>query len=409
MNRIFSGIGAASGSVALVLVMGLSPVRAAEQMLRLPATVQAGAMGDVRSADYAEAKTEPGINGEVELVRERYADGKVRIERQVTLSGDGNYVNHGAWKMYAPSGDVVAEGQYNFGARNGQWTKWSGYKDSPTFRESPFNHFKAPFMTQATFTNGKLDGEWIISDSNDRKVMMITFKDGKRNGPVTIWGPSGKVIRQSTYQNGTPVGDLLEINPKTGELARTATYDQGRKVVTKTNYWPGTRRKQSEIMYLAAKTVESVPDDFWTATLAKYESEGGDMRHGTTKTWYANGKPEQEGAYEYGKKTGTFTFWHENGQIAATGEYKDDLAEGNWTWWHENGQKSAVGKYAKGNLIGEWRWWDETGKLTKSQTYNGTESAQTTEPTEKQPTAAQPTEAENAKVSKRNVNHSTRR
>jgi antitoxin component YwqK of YwqJK toxin-antitoxin module len=409
MKRFLTGYGAASGCVALALVMGLSPARAAERMLRIPSIQQDQAAGDVKSADYAEVNTEPGIKGEVEVVRERYPDGKVRVERQVTLNGEGNYVNHGSWKMYAPSGDVAAEGQYNFGERNGQWTKWSSYKDSPTFRESPFNHFKAPFMTQATFTNGKLDGDWIISDSNDRKVMMITFKDGKRNGPATIWGPNGKVLRQTTYQNGTPIGDLLEINPKTGELARSATYDEGRKVVTRTNYWPGSRRKQSEIMYLAAKTVETTPDDFWTTTLAKYDSDGGDMRHGTTKTWYANGKQEQEGAYEYGKKTGTFTFWHENGQIAATGEYKDDLAEGNWVWWHENGQKSAIGKYTKGNLIGDWRWWDETGKLTKSQTYTGTESAQATEPSEKQPTAAQPTDTDVQKVSKWNLNRNMRR
>jgi antitoxin component YwqK of YwqJK toxin-antitoxin module len=187
-------------------------------------------------------------------------------------------------------------------------------------------------------------------------------------------------MRQITYKDGIPVGDMLEANPKNGELARTATFEEGRKVVTKTNYFPGTKKKQSEVMYLAAKTIESTPDDFWTIKLAKYGSEGGDMRHGTSKTWYANGKAEQEGSYEYGKKAGTFTFWHENGQVASTGEYKDDLAEGSWVWWHENGQKSAVGKYAKGTLMGEWRWWDETGKLTRQQTYTGTESA-STEPT----------------------------
>ncbi len=61
--------------------------------------------------------------------------------------------------------------------------------------------------------------------------------------------------------------------------------------------------------------------------------------------------------------------------MAVTGEYKADAADGTWIWWHKNGQKSAVGKYENGTLIGEWRWWDEGGKLTKRQTYTGTESA----------------------------------
>jgi antitoxin component YwqK of YwqJK toxin-antitoxin module len=303
------------------------------------------------------------------------------------LNNDGNYVNHGQWKMYSPTGDVVAEGQYNFGERNGLWTKWTARKDSNLLNENPYREFKAPFMSQATFVNGKLEGDWIISDSNDKKISIISFKNGLRNGTATTYLPNGKIMSQVAYQEGTPVGDLLEVNKK-GELARAGTYENGRKVVTKTNYFPGSaKKKQSEAVYLAAKTVETAPDDFWAVRMAKHAAEGSDERHGTTKSWYANGKPEMEGAYEYGKKAGAFTFWHENGQIAATGEYKNDVAEGTWVWWHENGQKSAIGKYTNGSLVGDWRWWDESGKLTKQKTFTGTESASN----EKAPTEAEPT------------------
>jgi antitoxin component YwqK of YwqJK toxin-antitoxin module len=401
MKRLFCSYRFASGCVALAVAMGMNSAARAEgrSIFRIPATLPIPLLSDIAATEYEEVKAEPGVVGEVELVRERYLDGKVRIERQVTLNNDGNYVNHGAWKMYSPNGDVVAEGQYHFGERTGLWTRWTGRKDSASFSEAPFNHFKAPFMSQANFANGKLDGDWIITDANDRKVMLISFKDGLRNGPATTWATNGKVLNQITYLNGIPVGDQLEINTKTGELARTATYEDGRKVVTKTTYFPRTKKKQSETMYLAAKTIETAADDFWTVKLAKYGSEGSDLKHGTAKSWYANGKAEQDGAYEYGKKAGTFTFWHENGQVASTGEYRDDLAEGTWVWWHDNGQKSAVGKYTKGALIGEWRWWDETGKLTKQQTYNGTESA-----------SAEPTPAEEKiDVSKRNVKSKTRR
>jgi antitoxin component YwqK of YwqJK toxin-antitoxin module len=410
MKRLFSSYGRASGCVALALAMSMNTAARAEDhgKLRTPASLPIPLLSDIAATDYSEIKTEPGVTGEVELVRERYADGKVRVERQVTLNGDGNYVNHGAWKMYAPSGDVAAEGKYNFGQRNGLWTRWNGRNDSPTLNEFPFKNFKAPFMSQANFIDGKLDGDWVITDANDRKVLLITFKAGQRNGQATTWLPNGKVLKQTTYENGIPTGDLLEANNKTGEIARTATYEDGRKVVTKTNYFPGSRKKQSEIMYLAAKTIEETGDDYWSVKLAKYGAEGGDMRHGSSKTWYANGKAEQDGSYAYGKKTGTFTYWHENGQVAATGEYKDDLAEGSWVWWHDNGQKSAVGKYVKGALIGDWRWWDETGKLTKQQTYTGTESAQA-EPTEKQPTAAQPTEPKVDVSHRTTKNHTTRR
>lgn len=419
MKRLFKNYRFASGCVAMALAMGLSPAARAEHgKLRAPASLPVPLLSDVAATDYSEVKTEPGVTGEVELVRERYLDGKVRIERQVTLNNDGNYVNHGAWKMYSQAGDVIAEGQYTFGERTGLWTRWNGRKDSSIFNEFPYNNFKAPFMAQATFANGKMDGDWVITDANDRKVMSVTFKDGQRNGPATTWLPNGKILKQMTYQNGIPVGDLLEIN-KAGEIARTATFEEGRKVVTKTNYFFGTKKKQSEVVYLAAKTIEETPDDFWTLRLAKYTSEGSDLRNGSYRTWYANGKPESDGFYAMGKKSGTFTYWHENGQVASTGEYKNDLAEGTWVWWHDNGQKSAVGKYTAGNLIGEWRWWDEAGKLTKQQTYNGTESASTAptdaqptaaQPSDAQPTAAQPKEEKSIDVSHRTTrNHTSRR
>jgi antitoxin component YwqK of YwqJK toxin-antitoxin module len=169
---------------------------------------------------------------------------------------------------------------------------------------------------------------------------------------------------------------MLEANKKSGELTRAATYVDGHKIITDTKYYPGGRKRQkkSEVMYLGAKTTTESLDDFWSVRLAKFGADGQDVRHGTAKSWFANGKPQMDGFYQYGKRSGTFTYWHENGQVASTGEYRDGLAQGNWIWWHENGQKSAVGKYESGVLLGDWRWWNEEGKLTKQQTYDGTES-----------------------------------
>jgi antitoxin component YwqK of YwqJK toxin-antitoxin module len=341
-------------------------------------------LGEVSPTNYAEDRSELGVIGEVEIVRERYADGKVRIERQTTLNGDGNYVNHGAWKQFSKTGDVVAEGQYNFGQPAGAWTRWIGINDSPIFKDVPFKQFKPPFMSQATFAEGKMEGDWVITDANERKVAIVTLKAGRRDGMTTIWLPNGTVFRQMTYHDSVPVGESLEINPKTGELVKAGSYDDGRKVVTRTERYPHGKQVRSEgkqvkseIMYLAAKTVMQSPDDYWNTKLATYKAEGEDLRNGVAKTWYSNGQAQQEGAYHNGKKVGTFTYWHANGQIATTGEYRDNQPEGNWVWYHDNGQKSAVGRYEHGKLIGDWRWWDEQGKLTKQQTYNGTESAAT--------------------------------
>jgi len=363
-----------AGTVPLTLVaIGLATTTLANERsaLKMPESYP---MLAERTPDEATFHTDLGVMGEVELIRERYPEGAVKIERQVTLDRDGNYVNHGAWKMLSAKGDVLAEGQFHFGRRVGLWTRWHGKNDSPLFNELPFSQFKAPFMSQAHFTDGEMDGEWLITDANDRKVSQVSLKLGQRHGLAITWLPNGKIYRQATYDFSVPTGDVLEASKKTGELDRVATYVDGRKIVTRTTHFPGNRQKQTETMYLGAETTEKSADEFWNLRLAKYGTDGKDLRHGVAKVWYSNGRVEQEGIYQFGKKSGIFTYWHENGQVAATGEYRDDQPEGSWVWWHENGQKSAYGRYQDGVLIGEWRWWNETGKLTKQHIYDGSES-----------------------------------
>jgi antitoxin component YwqK of YwqJK toxin-antitoxin module len=369
-----------------MVALGLGAAQAKERdSNQAPKKLPIALLSDDSGEERGQISIEPGVMGEVETVRERYNDGAIHIERQTTLDRDGNYVNHGSWKMFTPNGNVQAEGQYHFGRRVGLWTRWHAANDSKLFGENPFKEFKAPYMSQVNFTDGVMDGEWIITDANDRKVCQISLKDGQRHGLAIFWLPNGSTYRQGTYENGLPVGDLLEISKKTGKVERTATYSEGRKVVSKTEYYSGEKQKKSEALYLSPVATQESADEFWNARLAKFVTEGKSMRHGLAKAWFPNGKLESEGAYQFGKKSGTFTFWHENGQVLATGEYRDDKAEGQWVWWHQNGQRSAYGRYENGQLIGEWRWWNEGGKLTKQHVYDGTESAATEQPEEAQP------------------------
>jgi antitoxin component YwqK of YwqJK toxin-antitoxin module len=386
MKHTFKRLRIGLGYTALAISTVAAPAVVAKDTAKRPATAKFQNMftGDVSPTNYNELRIPNGVNSEVEVIRERYPDGSVNVERQVTLNAEGNYVNHGVWKQYTTMGDVAAEGQYNFGQRVGLWTRWINKKDAELIGTMPFSQFKAPFMSQANFTDGKIDGEWTITDASERKVMTLTLKEGQRNGTTTFFLPNGKIYWQMNYENATPVGDLLEVNKKNGEIVKSATYDHGHKIITKTeNYHNLNNRRQSQpqiksqVNYLAAKSVAKSLDDFWGTKLAIYGADGADVRHGAAKTWFSNGQEESDGFYLNGKRTGTFTNWHENGQMESTGEYRDDLADGTWIWWYGNGQKSSVGRYENGKLIGEWRWWSEEGKLTKTHTYNGTESAAT--------------------------------
>jgi antitoxin component YwqK of YwqJK toxin-antitoxin module len=313
--------------------------------------------------------------GEVEVVRERYPDGKLKIERQVTLDAEGNYVNHGAWRLFSPTETIIAEGHYDMGRRVGNWTRWLDRNDSPVFSKHPFNRFKPPFVSQAVFNDGVMEGEWLVVDTDSRKVLQVSLVDGKRHGMVITFLPNGNSYRQETYDRGVPVGDVLEADGKTGELKRVATYIDGRRIITKTTHHRRGKQKKSEEMFLAAKTIEKTPDNFWSVQLAEYGSEGNDLRHGPSKVWYENGQLQVEGVYRQDKRSGPFAYWYANGQISAMGTFTDDQPDNEWVWWHENGQKSAIGNYDNGAQIGEWRWWQESGKLAEKKVFRGGEEA----------------------------------
>ncbi len=378
MTCIFSFRGAAVRGIAITTIaLGLHSTSLAEKKPSWIASESYAPISTESDRSYAHLNDTDGAavdEGALEIVRERFPEGNVKIERSVVLDPDGNYVNHGSWKMFTKAGELSAEGQYNLGERVGVWTRYFGRGDSSVMNEFPYKEFKAPFVAQATFVQGLIDGDWIIQDADNRKVSQISFKMGQRHGTLFTYLPNGKVYRQATFDEGVPVGDVMEVNNKSNKFERVATFVDGRKIVTKTANFKNSQQKKSEEMYLAATTVQKSADDFWNLKFAEYATQGKDLRHGPSKSWYANGKPHKEGSYHMDQKSGSFTYWHENGQVQTTGEYKNDKETGLWVWFHENGQKSAIGGYEDGVLMGQWRWWDANGKLTKQASYDGTES-----------------------------------
>jgi antitoxin component YwqK of YwqJK toxin-antitoxin module len=300
----------------------------------------------------------------VELIQERYPNREIKIEREVTQDPQGNYINHGLWKMWDPRGNVVAEGHYRDGERHGTWTRWYRSGEAELFSKAPYQQFTAPFVSQATFENGKLQGKWLIYDSKQRKISEWDFAAGNRNGKMIWYFLNGKKMREIDYRNGEIDGQLLEWNLD-NKLVIKDTYQGGRKLASKTdNHTAG--HKKSEGMYLHAKEVVETPDDWWNAKLAVYTKQGRDEKHGEWTSWYANGQKQLQGAYENDAQVGKFVWWHENGQKALEGSYDHGKQNGKWTWWHNNGQKSIQGRYVKGNPTGRWVWWREDGKVAQA-------------------------------------------
>lgn len=299
-----------------------------------------------------------------EVIEERYANGALKIAREVVQDAQGNYLNHGNWRMFNERGALVVEGQYYEDARHGVWNRWYQAGELAFLRQKPYTEFSAPFISQGIFDSGDLHGAWIISDSKHRKICEIRFNHGERDGVATWWHSNGRKMREMRFEKGVVHGELIEWHPD-GSVAMKDVYDQGRRHTTQTVHYGGDAKKFTG-QFLEPPLVAKKLDDWWKGEMASYASSGKPIKHGQYVAWHPNGTVRMKGEYKYDVPVGTFTWWFANGQKSLEGSYDDGKQEGEWSWWHDNGQRSIRGEFAAGNPAGKWTWWNVEGKVAQS-------------------------------------------
>ena len=342
------------------------PVLAETDDAALPPEPAADRFVDLDALDEGVEAKPAAPDAGIELIKERYPNGAVKVEREVTQDSYGNYIHHGSWKMFDQAGNMVAKGQFADNLREGVWHRWHRRNESKLFSSFPFNQFQEPFVSEAIFEDGQLHGKWTIYDAKQRKVTEWEFSEGERHGLSSWFYATGHKLREIPHRDGAIHGEWIEWDVN-GEPTMRDEYQDGRKIAVKAQFYKGNKVKQSEGTYLFAKIVPKTADDWWAAIPAEFTAIGEDERHGLWVSWFPNGQKQMSGEYRNDVEVGRFTWWYATGQKATEGEYKIGKPHGEWNWWHQNGQKSTHGLYALGNPTGRWSGWDETGRLTRAE------------------------------------------
>ncbi len=332
---------------------------------RTPADEQL--LSRIRSGNFEGPILDDGSGSGPQTIRQRYPDGKTQLMRQVIQDEDGNFYNHGPWQLYNRRGELMASGQFIEGLMDGTWERWHSLDSSGMFRTQPFPQFDPPFVSQATFSEGKLDGVWVILDRHQRKIVEVPYQAGRRNGAATWWYPNSERMRVINFKDGLLDGPLMEWDDRQ-QLTRNDEYIEGRKLIRETSYFR-PRQKSAEKFYLDSTMVLDGDDNWWAAQPAEYRQEGDRVQHGPTLAWHANGQRKMTGQYQNDVRVGSFFWWHENGTRALSGQYRQGDKTGTWTWWHVNGIKSIEGTYENDEPVGVWTWWNEEGQVVDQEEF----------------------------------------
>jgi uncharacterized protein len=312
---------------------------------------------------------------EIEVIKERHPNRSIKIERHVTQDKDRNYTNHGSWTMWDPAGAMVGKGEYWFGKRHGKWTRWHLDNEQPSdlpgtevkevkaFAGEEFQGFMKPFVSEATFIDGKLVGKWTMSDDENRTIMSLEFDQDRLHGKATYWYPNGEKRREVDYKNGLIDGEYLEWDDS-GELARKDTYIEGRRHAEAVkNYDSG--ELMAEGWYLYARDQGDIKADWWNGLISftAAPKDGRDEKHSKWTFYFRDGGKKFEGEFVRDVPVGMHVWWYENGQKEVEGQFVDGKRENRWTFWHLNGQKRAEGAFLAGQQTGQWMKWGEDGRV----------------------------------------------
>jgi antitoxin component YwqK of YwqJK toxin-antitoxin module len=146
---------------------------------------------------------------------DRYADGKIRAERQKAKYSDDHYEADGYYREFYPGGKKFVEGQYRQGRREGDWTYW--------FDNGQINRM-------VSFKNGQLDGQWEVYRADGTLAAKQSFAAGLRDGTWVIYNETGKQpLREENYADKGKVDGVWKLWYPNGQLQQQAGFKLGQR------------------------------------------------------------------------------------------------------------------------------------------------------------------------------------
>ena len=244
-------------------------------------------------------------------ITQRYPNGNKRIVRSVAQDENGNFSNHGPWEAFDVKGNSLAAGVFKRGVMQGQWRRQHTKAEGGLFATKPFNLFEGPYLSVASFKDGKLNGLWTIYDRYRSKIFEITYVEGVRNGTATWWHPNRAKMREANFKDGLLHGMILGWDNAEKPTQREE-YIEGRRIVRNVTFYRPKRPKQEEY-FLDSKLEPEGKDNWWDAKPTPFLPRGSKVKNGGAAQWYENGQLKHQGQFKEGEAVGRFVWWHANG------------------------------------------------------------------------------------------------
>lgn len=193
------------------------------------------------------------------------------------IDENGDY--QGLWKLFYPTGELQAEGEFEDTKRTGEWV---------------FFHKSGEIEHKAKYLNGLPHGKWTWYYEDGKLRREEFFRRGKEDGTVTEYDNQGNIMVQGDYVNGLKDGSwFLNV----GDHIEKGSYRDGERIGDWIyEYEDGTLNFEGE--YAAGLAV------------------------GKHRWYHPDGQLLMEGKYSSGQRTGTWKKYDEEGVEVLNVKYK---------------------------------------------------------------------------------------
>ena len=165
-------------------------------------------------------------------------------------------------------------------------------------------------------------------------------------GKAFAYFPNGDIQTILEYKDGIPNGEIKSWSKKDVKQVE-GFVENGKKSGTwKLYFESGKLKKQSTFQ----NDIENGEEIFWfeNGNLQKKGSYINGKLNGKYEWYFENGQKKQEGFFVNGKEEGTWSEWFENGKQKMIGHFTNFEKNGNWTWWDEEGKIVTSKNYTNG-------------------------------------------------------------
>lgn len=273
------------------------------------------------------------------------------LHRLANYNGSGKL--HGEQKGFYPNGNIESIVTYEDGVLQGLKSIWD---------------IEGHLIQESWYENGRLEGRFFQRDKQGREV--VTYYEGNRkHGPFEAYYPEhpkyGKVKAiEATYVNGKLEGEMLEYS-ETGSKIKSTPYKNDKKegvghlfdprglLVLKVQFKNDLKEGDSIQYFPNGRVFKQIP----------YVK---DQIHGFEKTYHPDGTLANQAAYENGQLHGLSQSWNEAGVLIFEGEYFSGKKHGKFNKYYDDGTPRVLQTYKDNELIAKENFDPEGNSLRAS-------------------------------------------